>query len=73
MEPTLAQIKEYVREKGIDIFGVLNIDNTPNTPSLAFGDNQTEAYFEYYLEHSTEIVDWMNKDQINEDIVMSFR
>lgn len=73
MEPTLAQIKEYVREKGIDVFGVLNIERNSTTPSLAFGDNQTEAYFQYYLEHSTEIVDWMNKDQITEEPVMSFR
>ena len=73
MEPTLAQIKEYVREKGIDVFVVLNIECNPSTTSLAFGDNQTEAYFEYYLEHSTEIVDWMNKDQISEETVMSFR
>ena len=73
MEPTLAQIKEYVREKGIDVFGVLNIERNSTTPSLVFGDNQTEAYFQYYLEHSTEIVDWMNKDQITEESVMSFR
>ena len=73
MEPTLAQIKEYVREKGIDVFGVLNIERNSTTPSLVFGDNQTEAYFQYYLEHSTEIVDWMNKDQITEEPVMSFR
>lgn len=73
MEPTLAQIKEYVREKGIDVFGVLNIERNPNATSLAFGDNQTEAYFEYYLEHSTEIVEWMNKDQITEETILSFR
>ena len=73
MEPNLAQIKEYVREKNIDVFGVLNIEKNSNTPSLAFGDNQTEAYFAYYLEHSTEIVEWMNKDQIIEETVMSFR
>jgi hypothetical protein len=73
MEPNLAQIKEYVREKGIDVFGVLNIERTQNTTSLAFGDNQTEAYFAYYLEHSTEIVEWMNKDQITEEPVMIFR
>ena len=51
----------------------LNIEKNSNTPSLAFGDNQTEAYFAYYLEHSTEIVEWMNKDQIIEETVMSFR
>ena len=73
MEPTLAQIKEYVREKDIDVFGVLNIEKNPNTNSLAFGDNQTEAYFAYYLEHSPEIVEWMKKDQITEDPLMSFR
>ena len=73
MEPTLAQIKEYVREKGIDVFGVLNIERNSTTPSLVFGDNQTEAYFQYYLEHSTEIVEWMNQDQNIEEAVMSFR
>lgn len=73
MEPTLAQIKEYVREKEIDVFGVLNIDNNLSTSSLAFGDNQTEAYFKYYLEHSTEIVDWMNTNQITEETAMSLR
>ena len=73
MEPNLAQIKEYVREKGIDVFGGLNIERTQNTTSLAFGDNQTEAYFAYYLEHSTEIVEWMNKDQITEEPAMIFR
>ena len=73
MEPTLAQIKEYVREKGIDVFGVLNREMNPNATSLAFGDNQTEAYFEYYLEHSTEIVDWMNQDKITDEQAMSFR
>lgn len=73
MEPTLAQIKEYIREKGIDVFGVLNLERNSNTTSLAFGDNQTEAYFKYYLEHSTEIVEWMNQDQIKEETILSFR
>ena len=73
MEPTLAQIKEYVREKNIDIYGALNIECDPDATSLAFGDNETEAYFQYYLEHSAEIVDWMNKDQIKDQTVMSFR
>ena len=73
MEPTLAQIKEYVREKNIDVFGVLNIEKNSNTPSLAFGDNRTEAYFTYYLEHSTEIVEWVNKERIIEETIMSFR
>lgn len=73
MEPTLAQIKEYVREKNIDVFGVLNIERTPNTTSLAFGDNQTEAYFAYYLEHSTEIVEWMKQELIAEEAVMNLR
>ncbi len=73
MEPTLAQIKEYVREKEIDVFGALNIECNSSTPSLAFGDNQTEVYFKYYLEHSSEIVDWMNTNQITEETAMSFR
>lgn len=73
MEPTLAQIKEYVREKNIDVFGVLNIERTQNTTSLAFGDNQTEAYFAYYLEHSTEIVEWMKQELIAEEAVMNLR
>ena len=73
MEPTLAQIKEYVREKNIDVFGVLNIERTPNTTSLAFGDNQTEAYFAYYLEHSTEIVEWVKQELIAEEAVMNLR
>lgn len=73
MEPTLAQIKEYVREKNIDVFGVLNIERTPNTTSLAFGDNQTEAYFAYYLEHSTEIVEWMKQELIAEEAAMNLR
>ena len=73
MEPTLAQIKEYVREKGIDVFGVLNIDSNSNTSSLAFGNNQTEAYFEYYLEHSEEIGEWMKNAQFSEDSIMSLR
>jgi hypothetical protein len=73
MEPTLAQIKEYVREKNIDVFGVLNIERTQNTTSLAFGDNQTEVYFAYYLEHSTEIVEWMKQELIAEEAVMNLR
>ena len=73
MEPTLSQIKEYVREKGIDIFGTLKENDNPNTTSIAFGDYQTEAYFQYYLEHSPEIVDWMNKQQIIEEPLMIFR
>ena len=73
MEPTLAQIKEYVREKNIDVFRVLNIERNPNTTSLTFGNNLAKVYFAYYLEHSIEISEWMNKDQIIEDVAMSFR
>ena len=73
MEPTLAQIKEYVREKGIDVFKVLSIESNSSSRSLAFGDNQIEAYFQYYLEHSAEIVNWMNKTPINEDVVTFYR
>lgn len=73
MEPTLAQIKEYVREKGIDVFKVLSLESNSNSRSLAFGDNQIEAYFQYYLEHSAEIVNWMNKTPINEEVVTFYR
>ena len=73
MEPTLAQIKEYVREKGIDVFKVLSLESNSNSRSLAFGDNQIEAYFQYYLEHSAEIVNWMNKTLINEEVVTFYR
>ena len=73
MEPTLAQIKEYVREKGIDVFKVLSLESNSSSRSLAFGDNQIEAYFQYYLEHSAEIVNWMNKTPINEDVVTFYR
>ena len=73
MEPTLAQIKEYVREKGIDVFKVLSLESNSSSRSLAFGDNQIEAYFQYYLEHSAEIVNWMNKTPINEEVVTFYR
>ena len=73
MEPTLAQIKEYVREQGIDVFSVLNMKESPNATSLAFGSHQTEIYFQYYLEHSTEIVDWLNKTQIKGDALTNIR
>ena len=73
MEPPLAQIKEYVREKNIDIYAALNIEADPNATSLAFGSNETEAYYQYYLEHSTEIVDWINRNQTKDQTVMSFR
>lgn len=73
MEPTLAQIKEYVREKGIDVFKVLCLNSNQDTTSLAFGDNHTEAYFQYYLEHSAEIVDWMNKSPETEKFITFYR
>ena len=73
MEPTLAQIKEYVREKGIDVFKVLSLESNSSSRSLAFGDNQIEAYFQYFLEHSAEIVNWMNKTPINEEVVTFYR
>ena len=73
MEPTLAQIKEYVREKGIDLFGILGGRNESNTSSLAFGDHQTEVYFEYYLEHSIEICEWMKNNQRTEEVIADFR
>lgn len=59
MEPTLAQIKEYLMEKGISLSSPL-----PEAQSNIqfFGDTTNEIYFKYYLEHSVEIHEWLNKD-----------
>lgn len=71
MEPNLAQIKEYLMEKGIDIFNNISREND-NSFNL-FGDNQIEAYYQYYLEHSTEICEWLNNNLENRDMIASLR
>ncbi len=72
MEPTLSQIKEYVREKNIDVFKVLDINTCKDSGNFLFGDNQTEVYYQYYLEHSTEICEWLLNDFSNEERSINF-
>lgn len=72
MEPTISQIKEYLREKNIDVFKVLDIDTTKDSGNFLFGDNQTEAYYQYYLEHSVEIGEWLSNDFVNEERSIQF-
>jgi hypothetical protein len=55
MEPTLGEIKEYLREKGIEL--------APNPKRFQLGDetledSPAEKYFSYYVEHSVEIEEW---------------
>lgn len=57
MEPTLSQIKEYLRENDIDIFEA-NIKSEENEISILF-ENNNEEYFQYYMNHSVEITDWL--------------
>ena len=53
-QATLGEIKEYLKEKGIDL--------TPSAKSMpenqTNGDPYTEKCFLYYVEHSTEIEEW---------------
>lgn len=71
MEPTLAQIKEYIMEKGIDVFADTNIED--NNGFQLYGDNQLEVYYQYYLEHSVEIGEWLNNSLKEADNALSFR
>ncbi len=71
MEPTLAQIKEYIMEKGINVFADTISEN--RSEFQLFGDNQTEVYYQYYLEHSVEICEWLNGATKQTDNVPSFR
>ena len=72
MEPTISQIKEYVREKNIDIFRELVVDSSLSGDNSLYGDNQIEAYYQYYLEHSVEIVEWLNNNHDMEERKMLF-
>lgn len=58
MEPTLSQIKEYLRENHIDIIKADINSEEDNKISILF-DNNNEEYFQYYLNHSVEITDWL--------------
>lgn len=66
MEPTLSQIKEYLREKQINIFEVFNIEQDKESNNL-YGGNQIEVYYQYYLEHSNEIIEWVMQNLNNEE------
>ncbi|MGN1371263.1 MAG: hypothetical protein ACI4XM_03200 [Candidatus Coprovivens sp.] len=68
MEPTISQIKEYIREKNIDIFKVLNIDSNNTNDNFLFGGNQSEVYYQYYLEHSVEIGNWLSNNIITDEV-----
>lgn len=59
MEPTLSQIKEYVREKDIDVFKISDFDSTDEETNFLYGDSKSNVYFQYYLEHSVEIAEWL--------------
>mgnify|MGYP003410693640 FL=1 len=72
MEPTVSQIKEYVREKNIDVFQVLNIDTSKDSGNFLFGDNQNEVYYQYYLEHSIEIGEWLSNNILSEERRIEF-
>ncbi len=51
-QATLGEIKEYLKEKGIE----LKVDRRPSTNTL--GNPLTEKCFSYYVEHSVEIEEW---------------
>lgn len=72
MEPTISQIKEYLREKNIDVFQVLNIDITEESDNFLFGTDHSEVYYQYYLEHSIEIGEWLTGNLNIEEKSMSF-
>ncbi len=72
MEPTISQIKEYLREKNIDIFQVLNIDITKDSNNFIFGSNHNEVYYQYYLEHSLEIGEWLVSNLSIEESTLSY-
>lgn len=72
MEPTISQIKEYIREKDIDVFQVLNIDTNKDSGNFLFGDNQNSIYYQYYLEHSVEIGEWLTNALVNEERRIEF-
>lgn len=72
MEPTLSQIKEYVREHDVDVFKVLGVEDDKDNGNFMYGDNQSEVYYQYYLEHSVEIGEWLTHDFGVEEFGMHF-
>ncbi len=59
-QATLGEIKEYLREKGINLDIPAQEEWTPGTlnGNQAFGDPTAEKCFSYYVEHSAEIEEW---------------
>lgn len=59
-QATLGEIKEYLREKGIELEVPAREDWTPAAlnGNQAYGDPTAEKCFAYYVEHSTEIEEW---------------
>lgn len=70
MEPTLAQIKEYLLENKIDISN--NISPKIQETINLFGNNDLDVYYQYYLDHSAEIVQWINQELTETKKVIKF-
>lgn len=61
MEPTLGQIKEYLVAHNVSLEESL-LETNDNFQ--LYGENsEAEKYFQYYLEHSVEIHEWLNKPE----------
>lgn len=63
MEPTLGQIKEYIRKQGIELHIPTEKSPTASGNVQLYGDIAAETYFQYYLEHSVEIHEWLTKGE----------
>lgn len=62
MEPTLGQIKEYIRVHNINLKDDQILKNDDDIQ--LYGDSEdAELYFQYYLEHSVEIHKWLNNEE----------
>ena len=62
MEPTLGQIKEYIRVHNINLKDDKILKNDDDIQ--LYGDSEdAELYFQYYLEHSVEIHKWLNNEE----------
>lgn len=66
MEPTLGQIKEYIRVHNIKL-PQMETEISENSDVQLYGNNENaEEYFQYYLDHSVEIHDWLNNTEKEE-------
>lgn len=59
-QASLGEIKEYMKEKGIQLDIPAREDWNPGTinGNQAYGDPVAEKCFSYYVEHSAEIEAW---------------